>query len=106
MIIATDNTQQVHPGRGPWWQGQNVPPGHQNQHHGPGNFWTQPVIIIQESTRTDGNHLPTPQTPITDNNNNSNDGNTNNNNNNNHQPNTTPQYHGGEGQIDIRIGAK
>ncbi|XP_011329344.1 GATA zinc finger domain-containing protein 10 isoform X2 [Ooceraea biroi] len=106
MVIATDNTRQQYPGRGPWWQWQNVPPGHQNHHQPSGNYWTQPIIIVQqEPTRTDGTRLPftTPQMPTTHNNN---DGSNNNNNNNhnNHQPNTTPQYHGGEGIIDIRLG--
>ena len=108
MIIATDNTRQEHPnpGRGPWWQWQNVPPGHQTNHHQHGNNGhnrqTQPIIIVQEPTSTNDNKLPPlfPQTPETPNNNNNNN---NNDNDDNNQPQSTPPYHGGEGLIDIRI---
>lgn len=98
MIIATDNTRRQHPGRGPWWQWQNVPPGHQADHHRHGNQWTQPIIIVQEPTSTNNNQLPPlfPQTTETPNNNN-------NNYNDDNQPQSTPSYHGGEGLIDIRI---
>lgn len=99
MIITTDNTRQQHPGRGPWWQWQNVPPGHQADHHRQGNQWTQPIIIVQqEPTSTNNNQLPPlfPQTTETPNNNE-------NNYNDDNQPQTTPHYHGGEGLIDIRV---
>jgi len=92
MIIASDDTQH-HPGEGQWHQWQNVPPGHKHHHHG--NHWTQPIIIVQES---DNNETPTsfPTTSeIPNNNNNNNDKQT--------QP---PPYHGGEGSIDIRLGAE
>jgi len=106
MIIAADNVQQqVVRGRGPWWQWQNVPPGHQNHHHHQGNYWTQPIISVQQPTKVDENQLPftTPQTSEI-NNNNDDCNNNNNNNNNNNKPHTTPNYHGGEGSIDIRLG--
>ncbi|XP_012232751.1 uncharacterized protein [Linepithema humile] len=90
MIIAADNTQHRHPGRGPW---QNVPPGHQKHQQ----YWPQPIIIVEE--RPDNNQI-SPSPPL-DNNNNIN----NNNNNNDNQPQTTPHYHGGEGLIDVRMGA-
>lgn len=105
MIIATDNTRrqiEEHPSRGPW---QNVPPGHQENHHQHGNQWTQPIIIVQEeptSTNDNRRQLPPlfpqtseiPRETPNNNNNNYNDDN---------QPQTTPRDHGGEGLIDIRI---
>jgi len=104
MIIAADNVQQqVVRGRGPWWQWQNIPPGHQNHHHHQGNYWTQPIISVQQP-KIDKNQLlfTTPQTPEINNNND--DRNNNNNNDNNNKPHTIPNYHGGEGLIDIRLG--
>jgi len=101
MIITTDNIQQQYPARGPWWQRQNVPPGHQN-HQVSGNYWTQPIILVQQPIRTDENQpFTTPQTPEIHNNN---DGGNKHNNNDNNKPHTTPNYHGGEGLIDIRLG--
>jgi hypothetical protein len=105
MIIANDNAQQRYPGRGPWWQWQNIPPGHQNHRHHQGNYWTQPIISVQQPTRAYENQLPftTPQAPGI-NNNNDGSNNNNNNDNSNSKPHTTPNYHGGEGLIDIRLG--
>jgi len=93
MIIAVDNTQHHGPGKGPAWQWQNIPPGH--RWHQQRNFWPQPIVIVEE--RPDNNQIISPSTPV---NNNNND-----NNNNGNQPQTTPHYHGGEGLIDIRMGA-
>ncbi|XP_011160272.2 uncharacterized protein LOC105196181 [Solenopsis invicta] len=99
MIIASDNTRhtpQQYPGRGPWWQWHNVPPGHQMEHHhNHGNRWTQPIIIIQETPDSDKNQTPSPL-PTTPNIPNNNDRQT---------TTQSPVYHGGEGSIDIRVGA-
>ncbi|EFN88709.1 uncharacterized protein LOC105190685 [Harpegnathos saltator] len=99
MIIATSNTQQS-PAREPW-QWQNIPPGHQ-RHRQDGSYWTRPIIIVQDTARGNNGEIEDNQTPLP----NTSPGT--NNNNNNNQPTTTmtttPQYHGGEGQIDIRFG--
>lgn len=93
MIIASDDTPQQqpqqpqHPGRGPWWQWQSQPPGHQNHHQQQdGNHWT---VITKDPTQ-EGTHNQFPKIPEIPNNN--------------HQSETTPHYHGGEGLIDIRMG--
>lgn len=114
MIITADNMRQ-NSGRGPWWQRQNFPPGHQ-RHNGNWHYLPQEIFIIRpESTGTDvGNDgsqrpLPFPTTPETHNNNNNNKPQTTPetyNNNNNNEPQTTPINIGGEGLIDIRIGAE
>lgn len=90
MIIAADNAPRnpnPYPGRGPW---QHFPPGHQ-RHEQEGSPWTRPIIIIQQGANDNdgGNQTPSPETHNNDN-----------------QPQTTPRYHGGEGQIDIRLGTQ
>lgn len=88
MIIATDNTQDQHPGRGPWKPWQNIPPGLQKHQQ---NRLPQSIIIVEE--RPNDNQI-SPSIPL------------NNNIYNDNQPQTTtPHYHGGEGLIDIRMGA-
>lgn len=71
-----------------------MPPGHQ-RHQQDGSYWTQPIIIVQQGTK-DGNNEGDSQvtSPNTSPETNAND----------NQPQTTPQYHGGEGLIDIRFG--
>ncbi|XP_011641845.1 uncharacterized protein LOC105430158 [Pogonomyrmex barbatus] len=95
MIIASDDTQQQQstvPGRGPWWQWHNLPPGHQREHHQHGNRWTQPIIIVQETGKTDNNQVSSPLPTTTEIPNN--------------MQTQSPPYHGGEGSIDIRFGEK
>ncbi|XP_032663616.1 uncharacterized protein LOC116840679 [Odontomachus brunneus] len=107
MIIAVDNTQQTS-NRGPW-QWQNLPLyGHRHQQDG--HHWTQPIIVIQQGTKDSNNEgsnqTPFPTTTIgtyNDNNNNQ-PTTTSGTHSNDDQPQTTPQYHGGEGLIDIRFG--
>lgn len=91
MIIASNNIQQT-PNRGPWLHWQNYLPNHHR--HPQVYHWTQPIIAVQGTEDGDnekGNQISSSNTsPETHNNDN--------------QPQTTPQYHGGEGLIDIRIG--
>jgi len=94
MIIASDDTRhtpQDNPDKELW---HNVPLGHQREVQ-QGNYWIQPIIIIQETPNTDKNQTLSPL-PIP---------NTSNNNNNDKQTEPSP-YHGGEGSIDIRVGAE
>ncbi|XP_014484281.1 PREDICTED: uncharacterized protein LOC106749394 isoform X2 [Dinoponera quadriceps] len=96
MIITADSTRTTsqNPGRGPWrWQ--NVPPGHR-RHEQEGNYWTQPLIIVQQGVKDGNNEGGNPsQTPSP---------NTSPETNNDNQQQTTPKSHGGEGLIDIRFG--
>ncbi|XP_011877181.1 PREDICTED: uncharacterized protein LOC105567168 [Vollenhovia emeryi] len=91
MIIASDDTRhtpQQYPDRRPW-QWHNVSPG---QHHSHGNHGTQPIIVVEEIPSTDKSRIPPPLTPTTGipiNND---------------KPTQSPPYHGGEGNIDIRLG--